>query len=86
MLKCSFLRKEQKMETQNKTQKKTKQNYYKELLEELYLLHNNIRHIQSDVQENGTEDLETIFIGLTMIDSSLYLMIQNLQEKILKQC
>ena len=85
MLKCSFLRKEQKMETQNKTQKK-KQNYYKELLEELYLLHNNVRHIQSNVQENGTEDLEAIFIGLTMIDSSLYLMIQNLQEKILKQC
>jgi len=85
LLKCSFLRKEQKMETQNKTQKK-KQNYYKELLEELYLLHNNVRHIQSNVQENGTEDLEAIFIGLTMIDSSLYLMIQNLQEKILKQC
>ena len=75
------------METQNKTQReKTKQNYYKELLEELYQLHNNVRHIQSNVQENGTEDLETIFIGLTMIDSSLYLMIQNLQEKILKQC
>jgi hypothetical protein len=85
LLKCSFLRKEQKMETQNKTQRK-KQNYYKELLEELYLLHNNVRHIQSNVQENGTEDLETIFIGLTMIDSSLHLMIQNLQEKILKQC
>jgi hypothetical protein len=74
------------METQNKTQRKEKQNYYKELLEELYLLHNNVRHIQSNVRENGTEDLETIFIGLTMIDSSLYLMIQNLQEKILKQC
>jgi hypothetical protein len=73
------------METQNKTQIK-KQNYYKELLEELYLLHNNVRSIQSNVQENGTEDLETIFIGLTMIDSSLHLMIQNLQEKILKQC
>ncbi len=73
------------METQNKTQRK-KQDYYKELLEELYLLHNNVRCIQNKVQENGTEDLETIFIGLTMIDSSLYSMIQNLQEKIVKQC
>ncbi|MEM3384307.1 MAG: hypothetical protein QXE78_02110 [Nitrososphaeria archaeon] len=67
------------METQNCDL--LSKNYYKELLEELYLLHNNVRYIQNKVQENGTEDLETIFIGLTMIDSSLYPMIQNLQEK-----
>lgn len=72
------------METQNCDL--LSKNYYKELLEELYLLHNNVRYIQNKVQENGTEDLETIFIGLTMIDSSLYQMIQNLQEKIVKQC